>query len=157
MTTRVNSLELKIPPPAVAAVFAIAMWGISRVAPLIQISAPLRTAVAIAIALVGMGFALTAILSFRRASTTVNPTKPQATSSLVISGVYRVTRNPMYLGLLFVLVAWAVSLSSPWALLGPVAFVLYIRRFQIVPEERALAALFGSEYSAYRSRVRRWL
>jgi protein-S-isoprenylcysteine O-methyltransferase Ste14 len=152
-----KSLEARIPPPAIAAVVAIAMWAISRIAPLIQVPAPLRTAVAIAIALVGMGFALTAILSFRRASTTVKPTKPQATSSLVISGVYRVTRNPMYLGLLFVLVAWAVALSSPWALLGPVAFVLYIRRFQIVPEERALAALFGSEYSAYRSRVRRWL
>ena len=152
-----KSLEARIPPPAIAAVVAIAMWAISRIAPLIQVPAPLRTAVAIAIALMGMGFALTAILSFRRASTTVKPTKPQATSSLVISGVYRVTRNPMYLGLLFVLVAWAVALSSPWALLGPVAFVLYIRRFQIVPEERALAALFGSEYSAYRSRVRRWL
>ena len=152
-----KSLETRIPPPAIAAVVAIAMWAISRIAPLIQVSAPLRTALSIAIALVGMGFALTAILSFRRARTTVNPTKPQATSSLVISGVYRVTRNPMYLGLLFVLVAWAVALSSPWALLGPAAFVLYIRRFQIVPEERALAALFGSEYSAYRSRVRRWL
>ena len=152
-----KSLETRIPPPAIAAVVAIAMWAISRIAPLIQVSAPLRTALSIAIALVGMGFALTAILSFRRARTTVNPTKPQATSSLVISGVYRVTRNPMYLGLLFVLVAGAVALSSPWSLLGPAAFVLYIRRFQIVPEERALAALFGSEYSAYRSRVRRWL
>lgn len=63
----------------------------------------------------------------------------------------------MYAGLFFVLVAWAVFLSSAWALLGPVAFVLYINRFQIVPEERVLAALFGASYTAYTSHVRRWM
>ena len=63
----------------------------------------------------------------------------------------------MYVGLSCVLVAWAVFLSSAWALLGPVAFVLYIGRFQIGPEERALAKLFGSEYVDYQAKVRRWL
>jgi len=63
----------------------------------------------------------------------------------------------MYVGLLCVLVAWAVFLSSAWALLGPVAFVLYITRFQIEPEERALAKLFASEYTDYQAKVRRWL
>ena len=63
----------------------------------------------------------------------------------------------MYLGLSFLLVAWAVFLSSAWALLGPVAFVLYIGRFQIAPEEGALAKLFGSEYADYQAKVRRWL
>lgn len=96
-------------------------------------------------------------IRFRRANTTVNPLKPQAASSLVTAGIYRYTRNPMYLGLLFLLVAWAVLLSSPFALLGPVAFVTYISRFQIVPEERVLAALFGAEYAAYQAGVRRWL
>ena len=63
----------------------------------------------------------------------------------------------MYVGLLFVLVAWAVFLSCVWTLLGPLAFVLYMSRFQISPEEKALAAMFGSEYSRYKERVRRWL
>ena len=83
--------------------------------------------------------------------------KPQTTSSLVCSGIYRVTRNPMYLGLVFVLVAWAVFLSSAWALLGPMAFALYMNRFQIAPEERVLSSMFGASYSDYLSRVRRWL
>jgi protein-S-isoprenylcysteine O-methyltransferase Ste14 len=63
----------------------------------------------------------------------------------------------MYLGLLCLLIAWAVYLPSLWAFAGPVLFVGYIGRFQIAPEERALSALFGAQYSAYQARVRRWL
>ena len=151
------SLEVKIPPPAVAAATAVAMWGTSRLAPLLQLPSALRLGTAAAILLVGVGFSAAGVLAFRRAQTTLNPTKPEQTSSLVTSGVYRVTRNPMYVGLLCVLVAWAVFLSSGWALLGPVAFVFYIDRFQIAPEERALAKLFGNEYADYRAKVRRWL
>ena len=73
------------------------------------------------------------------------------------SGVYRITRNPMYLGLLLILIAWAVFLSSAWLLLGPLTFVLYMNRFQIGPEERALSAMFGNSYAEYKARVRRWL
>jgi protein-S-isoprenylcysteine O-methyltransferase Ste14 len=152
-----SSLEVKIPPPAVAAAVAVAMWGTSRLAPLLQVPSALRLAAAAAIALVGIGFSAAGVLAFRRARTTVNPTTPEKATSLVSSGVYRITRNPMYVGLSCVLVAWAVFLSSAWALLGPTAFVLYIGRFQIAPEERALAKLFGSEYAAYQARVRRWL
>ena len=152
-----NSLDVKIPPPAVAAAIAVAMWATSRLAPLLQIPSALRLATAAAILLVGIGFSAGGVLAFRRARTTLNPTKPEQASSLVRSGVYRVTRNPMYVGLLCVLVAWAVFLSSAWALLGPVVYVLYIGRFQIAPEERALATLFGSEFSDYRAKVRRWL
>jgi protein-S-isoprenylcysteine O-methyltransferase Ste14 len=112
---------------------------------------------AAAIALAGIAFSAAGVLAFRRARTTVNPTRPEEATQLVRSGVYRITRNPMYVGLACLLVAWAVFLSSPWALLGPLAFVLYIGRFQIAPEERALAKLFGSDYSAYQAEVRRWL
>ncbi len=157
MIVRMHALELKIPPPAVAVLIAGAMWGISLVTPLLEMPALIRVAAALAIALAGGGFSLAGIISFWRAKTTVNPMKPETTSSLVCSGIYRVTRNPMYVGLLFVLVAWAVFLSSVWALLGPLVFVFYINRFQIAPEERVLSAMFGTSYSAYRSRVRRWL
>lgn len=152
-----RTLELKIPPPVVALLVAGAMWGISRAAPLLDVPAFMRVAAAATIALAGVVCTLAGVISFRRARTTVNPMKPQTTSSLVCSGIYRVTRNPMYLGLGCGLVAWAVFLSSAWALLGPAAFVLYMNRFQIGPEEKALSALFGEAYSVYQSRVRRWL
>lgn len=157
MTIRLQALELKIAPPAVAVLVAGAMWGISLVAPLLEMPAFIRVAAAVTIALVGGGFSLAGVMSFRRAKTTVNPMKPETASSLVCSGIYAVTRNPMYLGLLFVLVAWAVFLSSAWALLGPLVFVLYLNRFQIEPEERVLSTLFGTGYFAYKSKVRRWL
>jgi len=157
MIVRMQALELKIPPPAVAVVMAGAMWGISLAAPLLEVPAFIRVGAAATIALAGVGFSLAGIISFRRARTTVHPMKPETTTSLVCSGIYGVTRNPMYVGLLFVLVAWAVFLCSAPALLGPVAFVLYINRFQIAPEERALSAMFGTGYSTYKSRVRQWL
>lgn len=157
MIIRLQALELKIPPPVVAALIAGAMWGISLVVPLLEVPALIRKAVALTFALAGAGFDLAALISFRRARTTINPMKPGTASSLVCSGIYGVARNPMYVGLLLVLVAWAVFLSSAWALLGPLVFVLYMNRFQIAPEERALSAMFGSDYSSYKSRVRRWL
>ena len=157
LTTRTHPLEAKIPPPVIAVLMAGVMWGVSSVAPLLEMPASLRRAAALAIALSGGAVMLAGVISFRRAKTTVNPTRPEKTTSLVCSGIYRVTRNPMYLGLLFVLVAWAVFLSSGWALLGPLAFLLYIDRFQIAAEERALSALFGPTYAAYKSQVRRWL
>jgi protein-S-isoprenylcysteine O-methyltransferase Ste14 len=83
--------------------------------------------------------------------------KASAASSLVSNSVYRFTRNPMYLGLLLTLLAWAAFLSNPLAVLWVPVFVLYINRFQITPDERVLSSLFGAEYAAYRNRVRRWL
>ena len=152
-----NALELKIPPPIVALLLASAMWGISLVTPLLEVFSPARIAVAVTIALLGAGFDMAAVIMFFRRRTTVNPMKPAKTSSLVVTGVYTVTRNPMYVGLLFFLVAWTVFLSSVWALIGPLAFVLYLNRFQIKPEERILLEKYGARYTAYKSNVRRWL
>jgi len=152
-----HALELKIPPPLVALSAAIAMWSVASFVPLPELPPMIRKSVAIAMALAGGAFDIAGALSFRRARTTINPMKPYSTTALVSSGVYRITRNPMYVGLLFVLVSWAVFLSSAWALLGPLAFCLYIGRFQIAPEERVLSELFGNEYLAYKAKVRRWL
>ena len=153
-----RALELKIPPPIVAVLVAAAMWGVALVSrPPIDVSTLVRAVLASALALAGGVISLSGIVAFRRAKTTVNPTKPQNTSSLVTTGVYSFTRNPMYVGLLFVVLGWAAFLFSPWALVGPLAFVLYIGRFQIEPEERALTALFGATFSTYAARVHRWL
>lgn len=152
-----RALELKVPPPAVALTVALAMWLASWLVAPLPVPFGVRAAVAIALLSIGMGFSVAGMVAFRRARTTMNPMKPGAASSLVCSGIYRFTRNPMYLGLLFDLLAWAVFLSNVAALLGVPLYMLYIHRFQIVPEERALAALFGGEYAAYRQKVRRWL
>lgn len=152
-----STLELKVPPPVVALLMAAALWPLSSLALVLDVPSFIRITLAVLIALLGGAFSLAGVISFRRAKTTVNPMKPEKASSLVTSGVYAITRNPIYVGLLLVLVAWAVFLSSVVALAGPVAFLLYIGRFQIAPEERILSKMFGPEFIEYQARVRRWL
>jgi protein-S-isoprenylcysteine O-methyltransferase Ste14 len=152
-----RSLELKVPPPLVALAVGVVMWCVSGLAPIVLLPTWARIAVASVVALAGGAFSIAGLVAFRRAKTTVNPMKPASATSLVSSGVYRFTRNPMYVGLLLVLVGWAVFLSSAWVLFGPLFFLLYIGRFQIAPEERVLAAKFGAEFDRYRGQVRRWL
>ena len=152
-----HALELKVPPPIVALLVAVAMWAIALTAARIEMPMLVRVGAALAFAIAGVGIAISGVIGFRHARTTVNPMKPEAASSLVTSGVYRFTRNPMYLGLCLVLVAWALLLSSPLALLGPVLFILYINRFQITPEETALSAIFEEEFATYKAKVRRWI
>jgi len=151
-----QALELKIPPPLVAALIAGVMWVLSKLPPALVIPNFIRTATAL-VALGGAALTIAGVMSFRQAQTTMNPMKPQQAALLVRSGVYRLSRNPMYLGLLLVLLAWATFLSMAWALLGPVIFVLYINRFQIAPEERVLSAKFGASYAEYKTQVRQWL
>ncbi len=152
-----SALELRIPPPVVALVFAISMWGISLFTPVINDDTLVRISAAVIIALIGAGFTVAGVIAFRRAKTTLNPNKPADASSLVTWDIYRVTRNPMYVGLLIVLVAWAGILDAPWTLIGPVVFFVYISRYQIAPEEKALASIFGDAYTNYKANVRRWL
>lgn len=151
------SLELKVPPPVVALLVALSMWTLFRDTAPSAAAAGLRLPIAIALALGGVAFDVAGLLAFRRARTTINPLQPRSASSLVTTGVYRVTRNPMYVGLALLLLAWSAYLGSWWAAAGPFAFAAYISRFQIAPEERALCALFGAEYLAYKAKVRRWL
>ena len=150
------SLELKVPPPAVALVAALAMWWVSRYG--VQEGGPLswRIGGALGFAAIGAAFDVAGIVAFGRAKTTVNPMRPEKSAALVCSGVYRITRNPMYVGMVFILLAWAVYLASPWALFGPLAFAAYITRFQIKPEEHVLAGRFGDAFANYQARVRRW-
>ncbi len=150
-------LENRIPPPIVALVVGLAMWGIASSTPTVPAGDSSQLIAASAIALIGVFFCIAGVVSFRLAKTTVNPLKPEKATSLVCSGIYRVSRNPMYVGFALFLLAWAVYLASLWALPGVAGFVLYINRFQIVPEERALSALFGGEFEEYKSRVKRWL
>jgi protein-S-isoprenylcysteine O-methyltransferase Ste14 len=109
-----KSLELKVPPPLVGAIFAAAMWGIAPLTPVVEVAKMYRIWAATVISVTGGCFAVGGLVAFRRARTTVNPMKPEAASSLVASGVYRITRNPMYVGLLLVLIALTILLAAPF-------------------------------------------
>lgn len=151
------SLDHRIPPPVVGAVVAAAMWGVSAIGPQLALPAGVKYAIVGLLVAAGITFDVLGLLAFRRWRTTVNPLRPERASAIVCDGVYRVTRNPMYVGMALLLLAWAVSLAALLPLAGPVLFVAYITRFQIQPEERALARRFPEEYAAYAARVRRWL
>ncbi|QUM75976.1 isoprenylcysteine carboxylmethyltransferase family protein [Moritella sp. 24] len=150
-------LENKIPPPIVAALFAFVMWCISLLLPTVEMSTAIRWVLSVVVIATGVFFCLAGVVSFRQAKTTVNPLKPETTTALVDSGIYAISRNPMYVGFSLFLLAWAVYLSSPWVSVGVLGFVMYMNRFQIVPEERALKGIFGPEFTQYQAKVRRWL
>lgn len=152
-----STLELKVPPMGLALLFAFAMWVTAMQLPSLAFTLPWRHVLAISISGVGILFVLAAGSAFRMVKTTVNPTKPDATTSLVVSGVYRLSRNPMYVGALLVLGGWAAFLAHPLPVLFLPAFVAYLNRFQIVSEERVLSSRFGAEYETYKKAVRRWL
>ena len=152
-----HALELKIPPAAVFLVCAAGMWLLTRAFPAGEFELRYAGFLAIAIAVPGLAVAIAGIHAFRRQSTTVNPIRPDEASSVVSDSVYRYTRNPMYVGLACCVLAWGVYLRNVPALLCIVIFIVYITRFQIEPEERALQEKFGEEYTSFKSRVRRWL
>jgi protein-S-isoprenylcysteine O-methyltransferase Ste14 len=152
-----RTLELKFPPLPLVLVVAALMWLVARAGLAGWVTLPGQRAIALGIILLGAGIVVLGIVTFRRVRTTVNPLKPETASTLVVSGIYRLTRNPMYVGFLLVLLGWALFLSNAVALAGVPAYFLYMNRFQIEPEERALTATFGAAYAAYKSRVRRWL
>jgi len=150
-------LELKVPPLLVVVIAALLMWAVARVTPRLTLPYPGRVLVAAALLISGIAIVVMGVLAFRKARTTVDPRFPENASHIVSGGIYRFTRNPMYLGMLVVLIAWMALLSNVGTSVIPALFALYITRWQIVPEERALAQKFGAEYEVYRKSVRRWL
>ena len=150
-------LELKVPPVLLFALVAGAMYGLARGLPMWTLPLPGRAAVAVALAAIGVAIGLAGVAEFRRSRTTVHPQHPEKASAVVTRGIYCWTRNPMYLGLLLALAGWAIFLANLAALAGLPAFVAWMNRFQIQPEERILAAKFGAPFTAYMAAVRRWL
>ena len=150
-------LELKVPPVALTLLFVLAMWLLSVTMPSLSVLLPWRRQVALVCFSAGFAIALAGVLEFRRAKTTVNPLVPDAASAIVTSGIYRLTRNPMYLGLLLALIGWALWLSHVLAFALIPVFVSYMNRFQIEPEERALSTKFGRRFLDYTRSVRRWV
>lgn len=150
-------MNLLIPPPLVVAIVGITMWGVARSIDAGSIGAGQQVQVAIALLIAGVVLMAAAAAALVVAKTTINPLRPSRASRLVTGSVFRFSRNPIYLGDLLLLAAIAVWLGQFSNIVLLALFVVYIDRFQIRPEERALLMLFGAEYAAYCTKVRRWL
>lgn len=133
------------------------MWWTASLLPAVHLAGLLRLMIAGTCAVFGVIVAVMGVWAFRQARSTLSPIHPEAASSVVTRGIFRHTRNPMYVGLVAVLLGWAVWLSVPWVFPGPYALMLFLSRFQILPEERAMSSKFGRDYADYCKRVRRWL
>jgi protein-S-isoprenylcysteine O-methyltransferase Ste14 len=152
-----RSLELEIPPVIVVALAALAMWGLGEAFPALVLPIPGRRWLVWAFFGLGGVLGVLGVVEFVKARTTVDPHRPHKAARLVTGGIYRFTRNPMYLGLLLGLAGWAFALSNLLSFLVLPLFVLYMNRFQIRPEERFMREKFGDEYRAFTERVRRWI
>ena len=151
-----DALELKVPPLALVLLFGGLMWLVSA-SSIFAISLPWRWVFSLIFYTVGSAIVLAGVLTFRRMKTTVNPLTPEATTTMVTLGIYRFTRNPMYLGFLLVLTGWATYLSNLLAFAFLPLFVWYMNRFQIQPEERALGSKFPEAFTVYKRSVPRWV
>ena len=152
-----NSLELKIPPVAQVIIIAIVMYGVSKIMPSLQFLFNGSTWLAVGLIVLGLCIGIMGVAQFRKANTTPNPQALEKVSSLVTSGIYQYSRNPMYLGLVLALLGWALYLSHYLPFVLVPVFMLYMTRFQIQPEERMMARKFGRDYQAYLMQVRRWI
>lgn len=152
-----KKLEAKIPPAMLFILAAISIWIISKYTAGFEIKNITKNSIVTLITITGLIFGFSGIISFKKSNTSVDPTNPESADTLVSSGIYRVSRNPMYLSLVFLLIAMVLYLESLWSIIVVCLFVVYMNRFQIIPEERAMIKLFGNEYVDYMQRVRKWI
>lgn len=151
-----KTLELKIPPPIVLFVCLVLAYGLSLGLPLLAIP-PVLSGLFGYLVVIGVLLSLAGIWEFRKAKTTIDPTRPEKASHLVSGGIYRLTRNPMYLGMVLIIIAAVLKFGNAYGFIALPCFILYISIFQIKPEERMIENLFGQQYVQYKKKVRRWL
>lgn len=145
-------MKTKIPPPVICLIAMLLMYCLP---PLIRLPQA-HWLIAILVGLSGI-IGVASVLSFKLANTSITPLHPEQTSHIVTTGIYRFSRNPMYLSILIFLTAWAVYLENATALIVLPLFVFCLNYLQIIPEEQALERKFGDEYLAYKKAVRRWV
>jgi protein-S-isoprenylcysteine O-methyltransferase Ste14 len=150
-------MKLRIPPPLVAFTFALAMWVSSIATSGATLESELLIPLSLLILVAGLSVNILAVMTFRRGKTTINPLKPDTASQLMRTGIYRLSRNPMYLGMLLMLCAWTIWLGNFVNVVSLPLFVWYMNKFQIIPEELALAELFPEQFSTFKAQVRRWI
>ncbi len=150
-------MALRIPPPIQGLFWALFMWGLSRLLPDFNFEFPAQMVIGFVFIALGLSLDLVSIAGFFKARTTINPITIQKASQLVTSGFYRISRNPMYLGMLLLLLGWLIILGNPVNLIPLIGFIIGMNQLQIKPEETILKQKFGAEYEVYSQRVRRWI
>ena len=145
----------KIPPPLVVLILVTSTYFSSKKIDLIHI--PFQTLISIFILFVGILILLNPVLKFKKSKTTINPIKFKKVNKLVTSGIYKYSRNPMYLGLLMIVISSTIFYLNIYSILTPLFFYLWINRFQIKREEIFLTEKFGKEYLSYKNTTRRWI
>ncbi len=154
---KLRKLELRIPPVAVFLLVVLLMYALKRLTPEFSLTVPFLEFVVAGLTLLSGYFGIAGIYEFRKVKTTVNPVKPENASSVVNKGVFAYSRNPMYFGLLLLIIALGLWWQHLSVILCGALFVSYMNRYQIKPEEHVLERLFGEEYLKYKNRVRRWI
>lgn len=157
MTTKPNKARanFKLPPPLLGLVHIVIAVVLARLIPLPWVAPPFLQTLGFLLVIVGFLLGIGAAMAFRRARTTMND--QGSTARLVTFGIYRFTRNPIYLGFLFMLIGIPLNAGSYWGLLLTPFMIFMFDKFVIIPEEKYLFKRFGEEYSTYQSRVRRWV
>ena len=145
----------KIPPPVVVLILVISTFFSSKKIDLIQI--PFQTLISIFILSIGIIILTNPVLKFKKSKTTINPIKFKKVNKLVTSGIYKYSMNPMYLGLLMIVISSSIFYLNIYSILTPLFFYLWINRFQIKREEIFLTEKFGKDYLSYKSNTRRWI
>ena len=145
----------KIPPPFVVLILVVSTFFSSKNIDLIQI--PFQTLISIFILSIGILILLNPVLKFKKSKTTINPIKFKKVNKLVTSGIYKYSRNPMYLGLLMIVISSSIFYLNIYSILTPLFFYLWINRFQIKREEVFLTEKFGEDYLSYKKKTRRWI
>lgn len=146
-----------IPPVALVLIFAIIAWIGSVIVPIFTWQGVITMAASVLFAVLGLTLIVWSVVQFRKAKTSVDPMSPDKAQKLMTNGFYNISRNPMYLGMAALLLAWAIFLGAAIALVGVGGFVLWMSRWQIPFEEAALTQRFGDDFETYKSRVRRWV
>ena len=145
----------KIPPPIITLICGLGIYFSRPLFPKYNyISIDIIAALFL---LLGIIILITAVLSFKRQSTTVSPLQPEKASYLVVSGIFKYSRNPMYLGMLLILISMTIKFNFVGGILIIFAFITFITKFQIIPEETALERLFGKEFTRYKKKTKRWI
>ena len=146
---------IKIPPPLIVLTLIVSIYFSSKKIDLINI--PFQLQISIFILSVGILIFINPVLQFIKSKTTINPIQFKETNKLVTSGIFKYSRNPMYLGMLMIIISTSIFYLNIYSILTPFLFILWINKFQIKREEIFLTEKFGKEYFSYKNKTRRWI
>jgi len=146
---------IKIPPPILVLILTSLVYFSST--KLESIYLPYRQTVSVLILIIGIVVIISPVFDFIKSKTTVNPIKFQNVNRLVTTGIYRYSRNPMYLGMILIIISTTVYYLNFLSVFSPLIFYIWINKFQISREEIFLEGKFGNEYLKYKSKTRRWI